>query len=240
MMKKHYILFVFLGFSFFSNAQIDLLKKASEKAFKLINIENLLSSEEISDGLIEALIRGSEYSVNSASAVGGFNNNSLIRIPFPEKAIKMKKVLVKVGFAKQLNNFEKSINTAAELATKKALLILLNAIKQMSIKDALLILNGEDNAATFYLQNYTSEFLYSEFKPIVVFSMKEVQIAKQWNQLITKYNSIPLTKKINPDLEDYITNKTIEGLFILIAIEEKNIRENPKARISELLKKVFK
>jgi len=240
MMKKHYILFVFLGFSFFSNAQIDLLKKASEKAIKLINTENLLSSEEISDGLIEALIRGSEYSVNSTSAEGGFNNNSLIRIPFPEEAKKMKIALIKIGFKDKVESFEKSINSAAELAAKKALLVLMDAIKQMSIKDALSILNGEENAATIYLQNHTSKFLYSEFKPIVVFSMKEVQIAKQWNQLITKYNSIPLTKKINPDLEDYITNKTIEGLFILIAIEEKNIRENPKARISELLKKVFK
>ena len=240
MMKKHYILFVFLGFSFFSNAQIDLLKKASEKAIKLINTENPLSSEEISDGLIEALIRGSEYSVNSTSAEGGFNNNSLIRIPFPEEAKKMKIALIKIGFKDKVESFEKSINSAAELAAKKALLVLMDAIKQMSIKDALSILNGEENAATIYLQNHTSKFLYSEFKPIVVFSMKEVQIAKQWNQIITKYNSIPLTKKINPDLEDYITNKTIEGLFILIAIEEKNIRENPKARISELLKKVFK
>ena len=240
MMKKHYILFVFLGFSFFSNAQIDLLKKASEKAFKLINTENPLSSEEISDGLIEALIKGSEYSVNSASAKGGFNYNSLIRIPFPEEAKKMKTALIKIGFKGNVESFEKSINSAAELASEKALLILMDAIKQMSIKDALSILNGEDNAATIYLQNHTYKFLYSEFKPIVIFSMKEVQIAKQWNKLITKYNSIPLTKKINPDLEDYITNKTIEGLFILIAIEEKNIRENPKARITELLKKVFK
>ena len=110
----------------------------------------------------------------------------------------------------------------------------------MSIKDALSILNGADNAATIYLKNQTSEFLYTEFKQIITDAMQEVQIAKKWNPLISKYNSIPFTEKINPDLEDYITKKTIDGLFVLIAKEEKNIRENPTARVSLLLKKVFK
>ena len=216
------------------------MKKVSEKAEKLINVESPLSSKQVSDALVEALIRGSEYSVNSASAVGGFSNNIIIRILFPEDALKIKTSLNKIGFSASISEFENSMNKAAELASAKALLILMDAIKQMTIKDAFEILNGEDNAATIYLKNQTSSFLYTEFKQIITESMKEVEIAKNWNPLISKYNSIPFTEKINPDLEDYITKKTIDGLFVLIAIEEKNIRENPAARVSSLLKKVFK
>ena len=237
---KYFLTLSFFIFSFFSFSQISILKKVSEKAEKLINVETTISSKEVSDALIEALIRGSEFSVNSASAVGGFTNNSIIRIPFPEDAIKIKTSLNKIGFSSEISDFENSINTAAEIASEQALIVLLDAIKKMSIKDALSILNGADNAATIYLKNQTSEFLYTEFKQIITDAMQEVQIAKKWNPLISKYNSIPFTEKINPDLEDYITKKTIDGLFVLIAKEEKNIRENPTARVSLLLKKVFK
>ena len=109
----------------------------------------------------------------------------------------MKTALIKIGFKGKVESFEKSINSAAELASEKALLILMDAIKQMSIKDALSILNGEDNAATIYLQNHTYKFLYSEFKPIVIFSMKEVQIAKQWNKLIKKGTDDPIIPAYN-------------------------------------------
>ena len=237
---KYFLTLSFFFFSFFSFSQISILKKVSEKAEKLMNVETSISSEEVSDALIEALIRGSEFSVNSASAVGGFTNNSIIRIPFPEDAIKIKTSLNKIGFSSAISDFENSINTAAEIASEQALIVLLDAIKKMSINDALSILNGADNAATIYLKNQTSKFLYIEFKQIITDAMQEVQIAKKWNPLISKYNSIPFTEKINPDLEDYITKKTIDGLFVLIAKEEKNIRENPTARVSLLLKKVFK
>jgi len=237
---KYFLTLSFFFFSFFSFSQISILKKVSEKAEKLMNVETSISSEEVSDALIEALIRGSKFSVNSASAVGGFSNNSIIRIPFPEDAIKIKTSLNKIGFSSAISDFENSINTAAEIASEQALIVLLDAIKKMSIKDALSILNGADNAATIYLKNQTSKFLYTEFKQIITDAMQEVQIAKKWNPLISKYNSIPFTEKINPDLQDYITKKTIDGLFVLIAKEEKNIRENPTARVSLLLKKVFK
>jgi hypothetical protein len=110
----------------------------------------------------------------------------------------------------------------------------------MNIKDAYSILKGEDNAATLYLNDQTNDFLYKSFKPIIIESMEKVEIAKQWNPLVKKYNSIPFTEKINPDLEDYITNKAIEGLFVLIAQQEKEIRQNPLARTTEILKNVFK
>ena len=237
---KYFLTFSFFLYSVFSFSQINILKKASEEVQKFIHLEIPLSSEQVSDALIEALIIGSKFSVNSASAVGGFTNNSIIRIPFPEDAIKIKTSLNKIGFSSSISEFENSMNKSAELAAEIALLTLINAIKQMSIKDAFKILNGADNAATIYLKEQTSLFLYAEFHLIILETMKEVQIAKKWNPLVTKYNSIPFTEKINPDLEDYITRKTIDGLFVLIAIEEKNIRENPTARVSLLLKKVFK
>jgi hypothetical protein len=237
---KYFLTFSFFLYSVFSFSQINILKKASDEAQKFINVEIPLSSEQVSDALIEALIIGSKFSVNSASVVGGFTNNSTIRIPFPEDAIKIKISLNKIGFSSSISEFENSMNKSAELAAEIALLTLINAIKQMSIKDAFKILNGADNAATIYLKEQTSLFLYEEFHQIILETMKEVQIAKKWNPLLTKYNSIPFTEKINPDLEDYITRKTIDGLFVLISIEEKNIRENPSARVSLLLKKVFK
>ena len=226
--------------TFFIYSQTNFLNKITKEAEKIMSSDKKVSNKEASDGIMEALISGSKYSVSRASARGGFNNNLLIRIPFPKEASKMKTSLEKIGFSKKIEEFETSINRSAEIATKKALDILINAIKKMTIKDAFSILNGKENAATRYLKEQTSRLLYSEFKPIISSSMEEVKIAQQWNPLVSKYNSIPLTKKINPDLEDYITLKTIDGLFILIAEQEKEIRDNPQARTTELLKKVFK
>jgi len=219
---------------------MNLLKKVSEKAEELISTEVQLTDGDIADGLTEALVKGSSYSVDLASTKGGFNNNELIRISFPDEAIKIKTALLKIGFNGKVEEFENSMNKAAETASKKALSILLDAIKKMSILDALTILNGEDNAATAYFKNNTQEFLYSEFKPIIILAMKKVDLSKKWNPLIKKYNTIPFTKKLNPDLEDYITTKTIDGLFVLIAEQEKEIRTNPEARVTDLLIKIFK
>ena len=236
---KHSLLILFSLTLSSTSAQINLLKKATQKANTLLNAEQPLTVSEVSDGLVEALIQGSEKSVQLASAEDGFNNNRLIRIPFPEDAQRMKTALLKVGMTNQIKQFEKSINSAAELASKKALDILINAIKSMSINDAFVILNGNDNAATQYLQKQTSSNLSNEFKPIINTAIAKVQVTKYWNPLVKRYNALPLTKTVNPDLEEYITVKTIEGLFVLIAQEEKNIRKNPEARLSELLKKVF-
>lgn len=236
---KHILLILFSVTLSSTSAQINLLKKATEKANTLLNAEQPLTVSEVSDGLVEALIQGSKKSVQLASAKNGFNNNRLIRIPFPEDAQRMRTTLLKVGMTNQIKQFEESINSAAELASKKALDILINAIKSMSINDAFVILNGNDNAATQYLQKQTSSNLSNEFKPIINTAIEKVQVTKYWTPLVKRYNALPLTKTVNPDLEEYITVKTIEGLFVLIAQEEKNIRKNPEARLSELLKKVF-
>ena len=110
----------------------------------------------------------------------------------------------------------------------------------MSINDAFAILKGHDNAATQYLKKQTSSDLHTEFKPIIKTAIAKVEVTKYWNPLVKSYNAIPFTKAVNPDLEDYVTQKTIDGLFVLIANQEKEIRNNPKARTSALLQKVFK
>ena len=221
------------------SAQVKILKQAAVKTNNILNSNTSLQPSEVSGALREALREGSKKSIALASQENGFNTNDLIRISFPQDAIRMKEVLLKLGMNKQIDQFEEKMNMSAEIASKKGLKILIEAIDLLTIDDALDILKGEDNAATVYLQKQSSNKLFMEFKPLIQSSMKDVQLIKYWAPLISKYNAIPLTKKINTDLEEYITIKTIDGLFVLISIEEKNIRNNPDARVSDLLKKVF-
>ena len=221
-------------------AQINLLKEVSEKANALVKGDDPLSEDHVKKGLVEALIKGSEKSVQSASKKDGFNLNKSIKIPFPEDAKKMKSTLVKMGFSDQVIKFEKSINNAAELASKEALPIFVNAVKSMTINDAFSILNGNDNSATVYLKDQTSSSLYTKFKPIISNAISKVDVTKYWSDLTSAYNKVPFVKPINTDLDDYITKGAMYGLFFLIEQEEKNIRNNPTARTTEILKKVFK
>ena len=220
------------------SAQIDLLKMASTKASTLLS--SSATKDEVVKGLKEALVVGADKATESASANDGFYANKVIRIPFPSEAAKMKKTLLKAGMQSQINDFEKSINSAAELAAKQVLVIFVNAITNMSIQDAFQILKGENTAATSYLKEQTSAQLYKKIKPIAKKAILQVEVTKYWNPLVKMYNTIPFTKPVNPDLEDYVTNKTIEGIFVLIATQEREIRNNPKARTSVLLEKVFK
>ena len=215
------------------------LKIAATKAKEVITTKEL-SKPEIASGLKEALEVGASNSSELASEKGGFNNNNLIRIPFPAEAEEMKSTLIKVGLKMQVKQFEESLNYAAEEASKFAKEIFIIAVKNMTITDALKILKGEDNAATIYLKKQTSKELYKKFKPIVKKAIEKVHVTKYWNQLSLRYNALPMTNKVNTDIQDYVSNKTIDGLFILIAKEEKNIRNNPDARTSELLQRVFK
>lgn len=221
------------------SAQINLLKKASDNVNSIIRSDVKLSESDIKKGLSEALKKGSEYAVNNASQHNGFNANQLIRIPFPPEAKNVKESLLKIGLQNQIHSFEESMNQAAESASKEALQILVNAIKQMNIQDAYSILKGADNAATTYLEEQTSTGIYNAFKPIIGLSMQKHKVAQKWTPLTTKYNALPFTKDINTDLEDYITNKAIYGLFVLIAQQEKEIRKDPLARTSDILRKVF-
>ena len=232
MLKKIFILFILSIFS--TEAQIEnIINNLTTKK------QQTLSEEEISNGIKEALNIGVVKSCEKASNVDGFLKNDLIKIKFPEEAKKVKKSLVKIGLKGQVNDFITSMNRAAEEASKEASEILLHAIKKMSIKDAVNILKGDDDSATNYLHQESNEEFRAIFRPIIQKSISNNKVATNWKKIMTAYNSIPMTKKINPDINSYILEKTIEGIFTLIAQEEKKIRENPEKRVTDLLQKVF-
>lgn len=203
----------------------------------------IVISDEVAKGLVEALQIGAKTSAENASKVDGFYKNADIFIPFPDDAIKVKNTLTKAGMKKQISEFELSLNRAAEEASKSALPILLDAIKGITFSDAMSILKGSKNAATIYLKGKTEGNLKIVFRPIVKDAIAKVQVAKYWGNVVSAYNKVNVLaggKKINPDLESYITDKAIDGLFKLIAKEEEQIRINPTARTSDILKKIFK
>ncbi|HPI75069.1 MAG TPA: DUF4197 domain-containing protein [bacterium] len=201
-----------------------------------------LTTEEIIAGLKEALVVGAINSTGQASKTDGFHLNSAIKIPFPLEAIKMKNTLEKAGFGGLVADFEKSLNRAAEEASKKALPIFKDAITSMTITDAANILSGADSAATFYLKTKTSSALFAEFTPVVQNALNTVEVTKYWKPLASAYNQLSVltgAKAVNPDLDAYVTQEALDGLFYLIGQEEKKIRQDPAARVTELLKKVF-
>lgn len=199
-----------------------------------------LTEGQVGDGLKEALIQGVTKGSNQASSVDGFFKNAILKILVPPEMQKVETKLRSLGFNKLMDDFILSLNRGAEDACKEAKPIFVNAVKGMSIQDAWNILKGEENAATNYLKIKTSSQLYEKFKPVIQASLDKVNATKYYETVANKYNSIPFTKeKVNADLPDYTTNKAIDGIFTLIQDEEKNIRKNPIARTTDLLKKVF-
>lgn len=201
-----------------------------------------LTNDEVIAGLKEALVKGADQSVLKGSALDGFWKNDLIRIPFPPEAEKMKSTLNNIGMSKQVEEFELTMNRAAEDAAKEALPILREAVTGMSVGDGFAILKGGDNAATNYLTEKTSASLREKFTPIVANSTQKVALTNYWTPLASSYNKagrLTGAKAVDPDLDAYVTQKAIDGLFLLIAQEEKKIRQDPMARTSDLLKKVF-
>lgn len=201
--------------------------------------KDTLTQEEVIEGLKEALRVGTEKAVSLASVVDGFYKNPEIFIPWPAEANEMKSKLLDMGFSKQVNEFEMTLNRAAEEASKKATSVFINAISKMTIHDGWEILKGNDTAATHYFRKTTYFPLKNEFLPIVRKAIDDVKLTSYWNPLATIYNKIPGVKKVNPNLEDYTTNLAINGLMKLIAREEIEIRKNPQARVTNILKKVF-
>jgi hypothetical protein len=241
-MKKYYFLAIILFAAQFSVAQIDYnkLKKQGQSIVKQVNAgNNPLSQDEIIEGLREALTVGSNNASKAAAAVDGYYKNPKLYIPFPSEAKKMEQMLRSFGQEKLVNDFLLSLNRAAEDAAKEAAPIFVNAVKGMSIADGLSILNGKDDAATQYLKQNTQALLLDKFKPIVENSLHKVSATKYWEQLVLAYNKIPMVERMNPSLSEYATQKAIDGIFIVVAEEELQIRKNPAARVSAILKKVF-
>jgi len=198
-----------------------------------------LTNTEAANGLKEALIQGISKGSDQASATDGFNLNKLIRIPFPPDAQKMATTLRSIGLGSQVDKFELSLNRGAEDAAKSAKPIFLNAIKQLTFTDVWNILTGQKDAATQYLKRTTTSQLTTAFMPIMEQSLGKVDATKYYTSLTTTYNKLPLVTPVQTDLNQYATGKAIDGLFTLIAQEEADIRENPVARTTSLLKKVF-
>ena len=239
-MKKYLIFINLLLITAVAFGQIKIDKKLTDKVKKTATGKKKpLSNEEVVQGLKEALTVGTNNSGAAASKLDGFNGNPLIKIPFPPEAAKMESTLKGMGMEKKIDEFVLNLNRAAEDAAKEAAPIFVNAIKGMTIGDGFTILKGADTAATHYLKDKTTADLKVQFKPKVVAAIEKVKVTSYWNPLITKYNKIPMVTKLNPDLEEYVTAKAIEGLFKLVAEEEIKIRKDPSARISDILKKVF-
>ncbi|MCR9014193.1 DUF4197 domain-containing protein [Aquiflexum gelatinilyticum] len=226
------VLFVFMYSC--SSAQINKLIK------DVTSGQIPLSQDEIAAGLKEALEQGIVKGTDLASKTDGYFKNEMIKILLPEDAQKVEKTLRNMGLGSEVDRALLAINRGAESAAIEAKPIFVNAIKQMNIQDALGILKGDATAATDYLKRTTNAQLVELFKPKIQASLDEVGATKYYGDLANSYNKIPLTKqKVNPDLNAYVTQKAIDGLFVLIAEEEKNIRDNPLGRTSDLMKKVF-
>ena len=169
----------------------------------------------------------------------GFLGNPAIKLPFPEEAIQVERSLRKIGLGNLCDQLITSINRAAEDAVSEATPIFIEAVQGITFTDAKNILLGQDDAATQYLKQNTQALLVEKFKPIVENSLHKVSATKYWEQLVVAYNKIPMVEKMNPNLSEYATQKAIDGIFIVVAEEELQIRKNPAARVSAILKKVF-
>jgi hypothetical protein len=173
------------------------------------------------------------------TAEDGFYKNELVKILLPEELQKVDKALRNLGMSNLADQGLVVLNRAAEDAVKEATPIFVDAVKNMNFNDAKSILMGNEKAATTYLETATSNSLYDKFSPVIASSLNKVNADKIWSQIISKYNTIPMVKKVNPDLKDYVTKETMKGVFTMIAIEEKEIRINLQSRTSSLLQSVF-
>jgi RNA binding exosome subunit len=199
-----------------------------------------LDTNTIAAGLKEALSVGTRNSVTKVSQVDGYFGNQLIRIAAPEKIKKIEKVMRKAGLGKYVDKFILSMNRAAEKAAPQALEFFVAAVKEMTIPDAVAILRGNDMAATDYLKSKTFDRIYGAFKPVVTATMNDVGVTRSFKEMMDKARTVPLLKNEVVDLDHYVTSKTLDGLFTMVGQEEQKIRKDPAARVTELLKKVFK
>ena len=199
----------------------------------------ILSNADIASGLREALQVGIKKGADQASAPDGYFKNSIIKILFPPEMQRVETRLRQIGLGPQVDQFVMSLNRAAEDAAIQSKPIFIKAITSMSIQDAIGILRGPQDAATQYLRRTSGQALVAQFTPEIDKALKKNNTTKYYGDIVSTYNLLPFVQKANPNLTEYATNKAVDGLFLLVAQEEKNIRENPVARISDILRRVF-
>ncbi len=231
-MKK--ILFAILLLPSLTFNSCDILKDVN-----LPTNTGVLTNADIVSGLKEALKVGTDNAVGFLGKTDGFLKNPLFTIPFPEEANRVKTKLEQLGMHQLVDNFVATMNHGAEQAVSKAAPIFLDAITSMTFQDAKNILKGADDAATQYFKVKTSNALFKLFKPQIKSALDKVNATKYWTDITTTYNKIPLVKPVETDLSKYVTDKAMSALFTKIADEEKKIRTNPAARVTDILKKVF-
>ena len=212
-----------------------LLIATSAFAFSLDD----LSNRDASGGLKEALGQGATKAVDMLGKPDGFLGNPKVKIPLPESLQKVEGMMRTFGMGKYADELETSMNRAAEAAVPEAKALLVNSIKQMSVEDAKGILTGGDDAATQYFKRTTSAPLGDKFKPIVKTAMEKVKLAEKYDQFAGKAAKYGLVKEADTHLDSYVTSKALDGLYLMIAEEEKNIRTNPVGAAGSLAKKVF-
>ncbi len=233
---KKIIAFSILIFGACTSAQIS---QTLSTVNQTMSGEQPLTTDQVGEGLKEALIKGISNGSDITSQLDGYFKNPEIKIPFPPEVKKVEDKLRQLGMGNKVDEFVMTLNRGAEDAAKEAKPIFINAIRQMTIEDAWGILKGDQSAATNYLKRTTSGQLKEKFSPVIQNSLDKVSATKYYGDVTGTYNKIPFVEKVNPDLNSYATDKAIEGLFTMIAREEKNIRENPTARTTDLLKRVF-
>ena len=198
-----------------------------------------ISQADMASGLRQALDFGIDKQVTKLTAKDGFFKNELVKILLPEELQKVDKALRDIGLGNLADEGLKVLNRAAEDAVKEATPIFVNAVKEITFSDVKGILIGNDDAATQYLTGKTQTELYSKFHPVIESSFQKVGADQIWENLINKYNTIPFTTNVNPDLTDYVTGEALEGVYTMIAVEEKEIRTKISSRTTDLLKRVF-
>lgn len=199
----------------------------------------VLNNADIASGLRQALDLGIEKQVTKLTQTDGFYKNDLVKILLPAELQKVDKGLRDIGLSSLADEGLKVLNRAAEDAVKEATPIFVDAVKEITFNDAKTILLGSDDAATTYLANKTQTSLYNKFHPVINSSFTKVGADKVWTNLINRYNAIPFTSNVNPDLTDYVTEEALKGVYTMIGVEEKEIRNKVGARSTDLLKRVF-
>lgn len=232
-MKKLYILLLSIFLISCSTQQIQ------DAVGSILGTNDSITESEAAGGLQDALTQGIKIGMDLLSKENGFLGNDLVKIPWPEQANAVRDAMLKLGMQKQVDNVTTSLNRAAEKASGIAIEVFVNAIKQMTIKDAMSILLGGDGTATAYLKKTTTPLLTEKFRPVIESSLNQVNATKLWSEATSIYNKIPMTKPVNTDLTGFVTEKALQGVFVMVEKEENKIRANPFARVTDLMKKVF-
>lgn len=230
-MKK--LIFLSLAFGFFSCAELQ------QAVNTLPQGPGGITNADIAAGLRQALNNGIDKQVSKLTQTDGFYRNEMVKILLPQELQKVDKTLRDIGMGNLADEGLRVLNRAAEDALKEATPIFVNAVRQITFDDARNILMGPDNAATQYLSNKTTQELYGRFNPVISNSLDKVGATQVWSNIITQYNTLPFTTNVNPDLADYVTQEALKGVYTMIAVEEKEIRNNLASRTNDLLRRVF-